>query len=271
MKRSLALVLVGVVVVAVVVGVVLSPRGATPTDQAKVREDFQARGGTSVGSDTSTGSDTSADTPAPGIYRYDTSGSEELKLGVLPTETRPYPESITATIVDADPGCFTMTLNLLEQHGEDTTFCVGDGGAISLAGHEKRQQVGPLNPTAAMTCDPDTIADPDRSTAPLTCELTLDGGPAKLNATLRGTSASDPSANVDVDGTPVEATEVDIDFEVTGDLTGTWRERVWFSRKDALPLRITRDLDLKGLAAFTEHRDSTLISLKSEDRSPPGA
>ncbi len=259
MKRCVALAAAGVIAVGIVVAVAFWPRGATPTDETKVRKDFEAR------TEGAAQRDDIAALPAPGIYRYDTSGLEELKVGVLPTETRPYPRSIPATIVDGGPGCFTMTLNLLEQHSEDSTFCVGGDGAISLAGHEKRQQVGPMKATAEMTCDPDVLVEPDGPVAPLTCELTMDGGPAKLNATLQGTATSNPSATVDVAGTSVEATEVDIDLEATGGLTGTWRERVWFARDGALPLRVARDLDLEGLAAFTEHRDSTIGELHPED------
>lgn len=259
MKRSVVLAVAGALVVVVVGAVVVWPRGATPTDETRVREDFEARTNESAGPDGAAG------TPPPGIYRFDTSGSEELKLGVLPTETRPYPETISATVVDADPGCFTMTLHLLEQHSEDSTYCIGDDGTISLAGHEKHQQVGPMNPTADMTCDPDVLAKPADGSVPLNCELTLDGGPKQLTATLKGTSRSKRPVTVDLgDGTPVEATEVDLDFAVTGDLTGTWRERLWFA-DDALPVRIARDLELEGLASFTEHRHSTLVGLTPED------
>ncbi|MBK6969130.1 MAG: hypothetical protein IPH29_08475 [Candidatus Microthrix sp.] len=58
--------------------------GATPTDETRVREDFEARTNESAGPDGAAGL-------LHPIYRFDTSGSEELKLGVLPTETRPYP------------------------------------------------------------------------------------------------------------------------------------------------------------------------------------
>ena len=115
-----------------------------------------------------------------------------------------------------------------------------------------------------MTGDPAVLVDPKNDSVPIDCKLALDGGPKQLNATLEGTSASNRSAAVTVDGTPVDATEVTIDFKVTGDLTGTWREQVWFSHTDALPLRITRDLHLDGLAAFTEKRDSTLAGLDPE-------
>lgn len=93
----------------------------------------------------------------------------------------------------------------------------------------------------------------------------MDGGPKQLTAELTGTSTWTRRVTVELgDGTPVDTTEVDLSFEVTGDLTGTWRERVWLAGDDALPVRITRDLDLDGLAAFTEHRDSTLTTLTPE-------
>lgn len=257
MRRWPGLLLAGILVVGVAV-VIVWPRGATPTDQAQVRKDFESR------TDSAATDGTPAHIPAAGIYSYDTSGSEELKLGVLPTETRPYPKAISATVVDAESGCYTMTLHLLEQHSEDTTYCVGADGAISLAAHEKHQQVGPMNPTATMTCDPDVLVEPDDVSVTVDCTLTLDGGPKKLTASLKGTTRSDRSTTVKVGGSSIDAIEVDTNFVVTGDLTGTWRERVWFADENALPLRIARDLDLDGLAAFTEDRDSTLVSLTPE-------
>lgn len=259
MKRSVAAALAGVLLIGLVGAVAFWPRGATPADEMKVRDDFAARDGNPAAPNAA------LRTPEPGIHRYATSGSEELKLGPLPAETRPYPTSISAPIVDADPGCFTITLHLLEQHSEDTTYCVGEDGSIRLDGHTKRQQIGPMNPTADMACDPDVLVDPERDRAPVACELTLDGGPKQLTAELTGTSTWTRRVTVELgDGTPVDTTEVDLSFEVTGDLTGTWRERVWLAGDDALPVRITRDLDLDGLAAFTEHRDSTLTTLTPE-------
>lgn len=159
MKRSVAAALAGVLLIGLVEAVAFWPRGATPADEMKVRDDFAARDGNPAAPNAA------LRTPEPGIHRYATSGSEELKLGPLPTETRPYPTSISAPIVDADPGCFTITLHLLEQHSEDTTYCVGEDGSIRLDGHTKRQQIGPMNPTADMACDPDVLVDPERDRA----------------------------------------------------------------------------------------------------------
>ncbi len=77
------------------------------------------------------------------------------------------------------------------------------------------------------------------------------GGPVELTAGVAGaTQVSE--ATVDVGGPAVDAVVLDTTYEVSGDLTGTWHEKVWFAVDDWLPLRIERALDLDGLATFTE-------------------
>lgn len=251
---------VGIAVIAVIAVIALWPRGATPVDRDTAVSDFRARATTGDSNDAT--SDGDRPTPAPGVYRFETTGSENVKLGPLPTETRPYPRSVFVSIVDADGHCFTATLNLLQQHTEDTTYCVSESGGLRLESHRKHQQVGAMKPVADMTCDPALLIDPVRPKMPLNCRLSISGGPARLSTTLTGTSSSTRSTTVTVDGAPVDAVAFDLELTLQGDLTGTWHEHVWFARATWLPLRISRELDFRGLATFTERSDSVLTSLK---------
>jgi hypothetical protein len=252
-KRLLFIPLVLVLVAAGVVAYVAWPRGATPVTEDEALHDFRAR-------DTSM-SDQATGVPPPGVYTFAATGQEEVKLGVLPSQTRPYPGTVNVVIVDTGPRCFTTTVNLLDQHREDTTYCVTDDGSLRIEHHEKRQEVGALRPQATMTCDPDALVVPDVDSTALDCRLSLSGGPAAVNATLHGTSTSERTT-VEVGGQPVDAVAVDVRYQISGDLSGSWDERVWFAVDDWLPLRIERELDLRGPASFTERSELTLRSLE---------
>jgi hypothetical protein len=255
-------VIVGLAVVAVValgVGAFVAwPRGASPVTEDEALESFRAQTG---GSATDTDPEASH-LPAPGVYAMDSTGEEVVKLGVLPAETRTYPKTMSIVVVDSGPSCFTMTLNLLDQHTEDTTYCVGDTGGLRIDSHVKHQKIGALSPTASMTCDPDQLVTPDGGAADPTCKLSLSGGPAQLSATLTGTTeVSD--ASIQVGSSDIDALVVDVTYQITGDLTGTWHEKIWFAADNWLPVRIERALDLNGLATFTERS-----TLQLTDTSP---
>ena len=132
----------------------MAPRRDTVTEQEAL-EDYRSRDTTPAAQRDDTAG--SATLPAPGVYSYTASGQEVVKLGPLPAETRPYPDTMTVVIVDDEPSCFTATLNLLDQHTEDTTYCLDDTGRLLIDSHHKHQQIGAVNPSAAMTCDPDVL------------------------------------------------------------------------------------------------------------------
>lgn len=249
MRRPL--VIVGAVALVLVVAVgtgayLFWPRGTDPITEKEAVTDFRDR------TANETGGGDRAGRPAPGVYVYRATGSEDVKLGPLPSQTRTHPATVTMVIVDdARPGCFTATLNLSAQHTEDTTYCV-DGQALRLDRHTKHQQVGALSPTATMTCDPSVLVDEHGNGATLACTLGLSGGPTSLDAKLAGTTTVGHLGTVAVGDEQIAATRVDVSYTISGDLSGTWRESVWFSDAQWLPLRIERDLAIRGLATFSE-------------------
>src|SRR3546814_7588453 len=115
-------------------------------------------------------------------------GQEEVKLGPLPADARPLPATVTAVVVDTGDGCFELTVNLFAEHTEDTRYCVDPSGSLALDGHTKHQRIGALSPVATMSCDPGTLIEEGSDTLPLSCDLSLDGGPASIKATLAGTA-----------------------------------------------------------------------------------
>lgn len=262
-RRRLLIALVVVLVGGVATGLVIWPRGTTEISHDEALDDFRQRSSTTAEADVDdavTATDQApGDVPEPGVYRFDASGSEEVKLGPLPAEVRPLPATVTAVAVDAGDGCFDWTLNLFAEHTEDTRWC-RDAEGLRLASHVKHQKIGTLSPTATLTCSADRVPLVAGEATDLDCELVLDGGPASIRATVVGTARAGEPEEISVAATAVQATPVKITFEVSGDLSGTWVETLWWS-DSGLPLRIERALDLAGVATFSESSTLTLADL----------
>ena len=125
-----------------------------------------------------------------------------------------------------------------------------------------RAWIEALRPEAEMTCDPGLLHVLSSPTQELRCSLAMAGGPARLHAQLVGTSTAEVPSSAEVAGEAQEAVKIDLSYEISGDLSGTWHEVIWFGT-DWTPLRIERDLELHGLATFTEHSELVLV-----DRTP---
>lgn len=257
-RRILAV--AGVVVLALVaVGAFLFwPRGTTEVTESDALDDYRDRGSATTVAPAEEGSSLRT-VPLPGVYTYRASGQEDVKLGPLPAETRPFPETITAVVVALGDNCFDVIVKLFEQHTEDTRYCVDDA-TLTLAAHTKHQKIGPLSPTATMACDPRTLLASSADRHDLACTLELSGGPAAISATLAGTATRGQSEQLTIGGEQLEATPLTIAYKVSGGLSGTWTEVLWLS-SEHLPLRIERTLDLSGPATFKETSQLDLESL----------
>jgi len=230
------------------------PRRATPFTEEEAVADFRGRPENIASSDGAAGE---REVPAEGVYVFSATGGEDVKLGPLPAQSRPYPDVVPVVVVHTEPGCFTVTLNLLDQHTEDTTYCTDGAESLRLDTHVKHQEVGALSPTATMTCDPSRLLGPDAPAHDLHCRLVLSGGPVDLTADVDGVARSSRPVVTQVGGADIDAVRLDSSYGISGDLDGTWEESLWLRASDLLPLRIERDLDLEGLATFEEH--STLV------------
>jgi len=263
MRRRLLLVVLGiVVVVASAVAFIVWPRGVDPVPLSEALQDYRSGTQTSDPSGAAIDDD-GVSRPRPGVYPFGATGQEEVQAGILPTETRSYPATVPVTVVADGATCFTVTVDLFVQHTEDTRYCITDTGALRLDRHRKHQQIGALRPDAEMTCDPGVLSAPDRRDEKVGCSMAISAGPVSLTAELAGVARSEPTSIV-VDGRTIDAVRIVLRYTVSGDLSGTWDEQLWLARDDWLPLRITRDLDLRGLAAFEEHSVLTLASTEPD-------
>jgi hypothetical protein len=254
LRRRILIAVVAVALAAVAIGAfLLWPRGTTEVTTQQALEDFRERSGST---DLAT---SDAATPDPGVYTYAADGREEVKLGPLPSESRPLPDTVTAVVVDSGDACFDWTLNLFAEHTEQTRYCTDP--TLRLDAHTKHQKIGALSPTATMSCDPNALVAPDEDTTTLQCSLDLSGGPASISAKLTGTATAGSAETLTIGGVDTLTTPITVHYDVSGDLSGTWTETVWWSA-DHLPVRVDRQLDLSGPATFTETSHLELQSLE---------
>ncbi len=255
--RWVVVVLVAVALAIVGVGTYLVwPREASPLTEREAVDDFRTKDGAATSSSHREGDGPGA-RPEPGVYVYASTGSESARLGPLPAEDRVYPTTMTVTITHDGPACFTTSLNLLDQHTETTSYCLGSNGGLRVAGHTKHQRVGAFRPTADMTCDPAWLVAEAGGRGSLACRMSVSSGPIDVNAEVTGTGEVAEST-VTVDGAPIATLSVDTTYEIRGSLSGTWREHVWFERERWLPVRIERWLDFGGVAHFRERSSLVL-------------
>ncbi len=262
-RRIVAGLVLGALAAGLVAGLVFWPRGTTEISVDQAVDDFRERTSTTTGAAGDDGPTAAAPEgatrPAAGVYRYEATGSEEVKLGPLPAENRPFPETVTAVAVDAADGCFDWTVNLFAEHTEDTRWC-RDADGLRLTSHVKHQKIGALSPTATLSCQDDRVPLVAGSEADLACELVLDGGPASMRATLTGSASAAAAEEIVVGEKGISATPVTVTFAVSGDLTGSWVETTWWSPQ-GLPVQVERKLDLAGVATFKESSRLTLVDL----------
>ena len=235
------------------------PRGAKEVSKQEAVEDFRDRQGTTATNpEASEPSEPSG--PAAGVYEFEATGTESVKLGPLPAEERTLGPKVTASVVTGEKGCFTWTLNLFKEHTEDTDFCPS-GTGLKLVTHIKNQTFGALTPKLVMTCDPGLLPGPGEPDKDIACELKLEGGPVPVSTAVKGTASTAQAKSFEVDGQSVEATPVTVSFTVSGDISGTWVETTWWFDSN-LPIHLERDLDLKGPATLFESSELQLLSLQ---------
>lgn len=201
--------------------------------------------------------------PAAGVYAYSAEGYERVSIGPA-EQTRQLASTVTATVRPSGT-CWTFTHSLFVEHTEDTTYCIADGGSLTLEGHTKHQKVGVVTATADMGCDPATVVPGSAasgSTWEATCRMETHTPVFTAGTIQRGTTAVVGIEAVDVAGRAVQAWHVRIRRNVSGDLTGFWHEDVWFAHADGLPLRIVRNAELSGPATFREESTFSLRSLE---------
>lgn len=274
MKRTILLGAAGVVVLLVaVLAFLFRPGSGTAVDKTEAVNDFRVKDKSVPSGKGAPSTDVPTDTEQPsvpprGVYTYVTSGQEEVKLGPLPTTTRPFPAEVMASVVvSGDPaddapagGCFDFQLSLIAEHVETTRYC-RDGDGLKIEGHDKTLSIGPMTATATVICEPGLMILPGVPVDSRDCKLSLAGGPVNVETGFEGTTQIGDVTQVEIQGEKVDALPVTVTYLASGSVTGTWTERFWMSVEDWLPVRIEREVSLVGPMSISEKSRLDLLAL----------
>jgi len=195
--------------------------------------------------------------PSPGVYRYATSGSEQLSVAGA---SRTFP-STSYLIVD-DDGCATERWVPDEQHVEGLEVCPTGGGGLATPTVPTREQIAGMTTTDVITCPAATVFLPARPRVgqrwQATCQTT---GSA---VTLTGQVLGDPA--VQVGGRSVPAVHTRLTFTFAGGEQGTNPTDYWVAPATGLILREHETVDLSdaagplGSVTYTERMAISLAS-----------
>ncbi|MCD9624388.1 hypothetical protein [Rhabdothermincola salaria] len=249
--------LVAAAAVAVVLGggiaYVFWPRPATPITEEDALAQYRAEIG-----DPSAAAVT-GEIPA-GVYRYAASGEEAVSIGGVPVPSRTVPELVTL-VVQPEGDCTRLTLNLMSEHTESSTYCRDDQGGLVLTAQSKFQQVAGFTTRGATECTEGSLGRPGDGPRAVQCALRLEVAGTTLAVDLIGTARWGAPETLGVAGEARTAERLVLDLTASGDLAGHWTERQWLDRELGVPLRIERDIELDGPGRFAETTTLDLLDL----------
>lgn len=195
--------------------------------------------------------------PAPGVYVYDTTGSESVDA--LGGDTHTYPSETTMTVTSTGCG-FRLAWMPVSGRTDLTSVCPrGDGLAISqtVNSHEFFH----MTQDELFTCDGDSWWLPPSGVTEWTSTCRSDGG--RTTARVGRVVAVE---QIDVGGAEGPAVHIRWDDTVTGTSTGTSSADLWLDPSSGLLLRETSSASTGndtavGHVTFEEHIDLVLTSM----------
>jgi hypothetical protein len=265
-RRKILLIVLGVVLVAVAVGVIdfarrWGDRGAEQASIDKTVESFRKGQGDDVDAQSKL-------LPRAGVYVYAGEGREHLSF--LSTSQPQGPE-LPGTIVHEGDGCWSFAVSYNEYHSQTWNYCARDGKLYDEGGVTKQKfdfVATSASSTSTFVCDPpalvlDPKAEPGASERQ-SCTGTTE--PMDATTTDAGTGTYVGRETIEVDGEDVETHHYRVVRTLNGDQTGNSRSDWWFRVTDALPVRNTREIEVRspspiGDVTYTEEGSFTLSSL----------
>jgi hypothetical protein len=196
--------------------------------------------------------------PPPGVYRYRTSGSEQLSVGGI---TRTFPSETELVVTDAR--CATMEWEPFEQHIEGLVECPVAGGALSIESAPTYEEIAGTQSTTDIRCPSDAYLVPPVPTI---------GERWKATCTSTGTSVSFAgqiigTSTVTVGDQRVPALHVRVSLVLSGAESGSNPSDYWLSAQSGVVLRQRETVDLRqqsgplGAVRYSEAMTITLDSL----------
>ncbi len=193
---------------------------------------------------TSTGTTPPADParlPAPGVYRYDTTGYEEVGV---PGSRRSFPDETTITVTPTDCGV-AETWRPFQEHVEYNDVCTA-GTATRLAGFGSSISFYGQTDTEHFACDPSATFGP-AATSPgqsWTFDCTTGSTTATSQAALLG------EETFDIDNVTVDTIHVRVETTFSGDQRGTSTNDYWFATTNALLVKNTGSVHAHSSGSF---------------------
>lgn len=198
-----------------------------------------------------------ADLPPDGVYRYRTSGGEQLSFAGI---SRSFPGATDMIVTGA--GCTTMEWAPLEQHLEGMQECRDPGGGISATRLTTFESIAGTSTTTTIDCPADTYLVPPQPTVGERWRATChsQGHAIGFSGTVLGTGT------VRVGDQRVPALHTRLTWRFSGPQSGTNPNEYWVTT-DGMVLEqhelvdITQSAGPLGSIRYTEHMSIRLESL----------
>jgi len=202
---------------------------------------------------------TAAEVPR-GVYRYATEGGEEVDA--LGGARHDYPASTTITYARAGCGSEERWQPLEGRVGV-TRQCAGAGGSELRGTYQEREFFGQRQ-SKTYACDPGVLVRPrdPRPSATWTGRCTTDDSTIAL--TVRVVALE----RLDVGGSAVEVTRLQIAGVLSGSTRGRSNREVWVRTSDGLLVQATGDTDTKADTTGGEVRYQERYRLRLQSLTP---
>jgi hypothetical protein len=197
--------------------------------------------------------------PPSGVYRYRTTGGEQLSLGNI---SRSFPAA-TDMIVTQSAGCADMRWEPLEQHMEGLVECPQKDGALRLSSALSYEQIAGTTTNSVITCPSNMYFVPPDPTAGKQWQSTCHskGEAVVFSGQVIGLSG------LDVGGTEVPALHLRLTLSFSGTESGTNPNDYWVSLQNGLILRQSETVQVAqsagplGSVRYTEQMAIALASV----------
>lgn len=235
--RSLSLLAVAVLAIGFIGWRLVLRDTTTPVDVAAAVESFGASGAarptsTSQGTPETSPTDSADTAPVPGVYVYDTTGSEGVDA--LAGTRHEYPAVTTITVEPSGCGTIYRWLPLKERRDE-WTLCRRDSGLV-LVEYSAFHRFFGQDSLLEYTCNEEAVLLAGVSETGATRTATCTTGIEREVLTI--TEA--PGALVEIGGKPVDAVEVEITVALSAsddNVNGNGNTTVWFDMETGLILK----------------------------------
>jgi hypothetical protein len=206
--------------------------------------------------------------PAPGVYTFAGTGSEQLSL--LAT-TQHWGPRIPVTVTQSDDGCWAYRVDYSTHHWQSVRYCA-KGHLLQQTGDTSSQTFDFVAFKASdkndVVCSPPadrirTDAKPG-ATWPVTCNGHSESRGTRFRAA--GTDTFVGIEQIAIGGELVPAYRYSVDRTLSGSQSGFERYDMWYSVLDGLPVKTNRQVRVKspspiGEVTYTENGSFTLTSL----------